>query len=182
MDQLDVLFGIIKRSLPSSRANLLLDGLISIKNHLLECPASSKYHGAYPGGLIDHTIEVVKIAVRLNILCGRCSHERVVFCAVVHDLGKLGDSDQFLYLINPDESKRDTEPYVINKQLVDIPHELRTLYWLSIFGLGLTPVEYQAIFYHAGMYNPGFKSIRRVEPLTHILHQADMIASQIKGI
>lgn len=154
-----------------------------IGNRLLECPASSKYHGAYPGGLIDHTIEVAKIAVRLNILSEKCSNERIVFCAIVHDLGKLGDSEQFLYMINPDESKRETEPYVINKQLVDMPHELRTLYWLDRhFRISLDPVEYQAIFFHAGMYNPAFKAVRRVDPLTHILHQADMIASQVKGI
>lgn len=162
-----------------------LNQLISDMSLRIErCPASHKYHGSYPGGLVDHTLEVLRIAMGLKAMSrGELDAAQLAFCAIVHDFGKLGDGKQVYYLKNPDISKHKEDPYVVNRELVQIPHELRTFYWLNMYDIELDTVEYQAIFYHAGMYMPGFREcVKRPESVTHVLHFADMMASQVNGL
>ena len=62
------------------------------ENDFYACPASSKYHGAYPGGLLEHSLNVYDELKRL--LCVypeiKVSEESVVIAALLHDLCKVG--------------------------------------------------------------------------------------------
>lgn len=156
----------------------LFQGIMPI---LLECPASTKYHHCYPGGLLDHIMGVVwgiehKRVLPLPIL------QNALFCAYVHDLGKLGPSPSVpMYLINPDPDKRRKEPYIYNPDITQLPHEIYTLHLLQRFDIQLTPVEYQAIVYHALYYTPGtMEALRGKEDLvTLIVHQADVMDAKL---
>lgn len=153
---------------------------------LVRCPCSTKYHNSYSGGLLKHLLNVTSVAIDLyNIfepnLNGKVTWNQLIFCALIHDLGKLGNEKADFYLINPDESKREKEPFIVNSEMVSIPHEIRTLYWLDHLGItGLTEEEYQAICFHAGPYTSGYmENIRKESPLLVLLHSADNLAAKI---
>lgn len=155
-----------------------------LKNKLSQCPCSTKYHGAYPGGLVAHSLNVANLALNLAILLGvrdNMSLEQLKLLALIHDLGKLGNLKDDFYLPNPDSNKRDKEPYIVNTKLVSIPHEIRTLYWLDILNIrNLTEAELQAVCYHAGPYSPGYlESVRKESLLLVLLHTADNLSTKV---
>lgn len=64
------------------------------KVSLLESPAAPKAHHAYPGGLIDHTLAVSKIALGLievfkETYGAQVDSDLVLACAILHDIFKF---------------------------------------------------------------------------------------------
>lgn len=155
----------------------------TLTDKLAQCPCSTKYHGAYPGGLVDHLLNVTNLSYRLSHLFTLSINDRssLMFCSLIHDLGKLGNCDSDLYLPNPDSNTREKVPFIANTSLISIPHETRTLYWLDRMNIhGLTEDELQAICYHAGPYKSGYMdSIRKESNLLVLLHSADNLATKI---
>ncbi len=77
-------------------ADALLDYLEN-KSDFFTCPASAKYHGAYAGGLCDHSLNVYHCLVdylereRVAELYGiEADPESVAIVALLHDLCKIG--------------------------------------------------------------------------------------------
>lgn len=161
-----------------------------LKDYFLYCPASTKYHNSYFGGLLDHVVSVVsKLADLVKTYLGEDSespaYKSLLKCALLHDVGKLGvvnskfDRPAHYYLVNTsgDQSK---EPFISNKKLVNMPHELRSLYIIHNAGISLTEEEYQAIFYHAGLYMPGFRELVQTPSKTqYLMHAADNLSAQV---
>ncbi len=176
---------ILKRSHGTITAPVIPSSVYSIlEDKLSRCPCSTKYHGAYPGGLVDHLLNVTNLAISLaNLLKvgDRISTEELSLCALVHDLGKLGNFQEDFYLPNPDLSKRDKEPYIVNTKLVSIPHEIRSLYWIDKLNIRhIDETELQAICYHAGPYTPGYlESVRKESLLLVLLHTADNLSTKV---
>jgi hypothetical protein len=151
------------------------------------CPASTKYHSSYYGGWLDHTIDVYLHS--MHVLRSFYPNEDdyyplkdpVFKCALLHDIGKLGFMDQRMYLPNPDESKIEKEPFIYNKKLVQLPHEMYSILLCNKFGIDLTPEEFQAIAYHNLYYLDGAKEALKYKecPLTLIIHTADNLTAKI---
>lgn len=164
--------------------------LTKLKDYLLYCPASTKYHGSYFGGLLDHIVSVVSklgdlVRTYHNEDSESPTYKSLLKCALLHDLGKLGvvnskyDYPAHYYLVNSsgDQTK---EPFISNKKLVSMPHELRSLYIIHNAGISLTEAEYQAIFYHAGMYMPGFRElVQNPSKTQYLMHAADNLSAQV---
>ena len=80
-------------------------------------PASSKtwYHNAFAGGYVEHVNRVVEYAVKQMKLYQEMggnvdfTEEELVFAALFHDLGKIGDGDNANYI--PQTDKWDTNVY-----------------------------------------------------------------------
>ena len=70
-----------------------MDGLLKWleENDFYACPASSKYHGAYPGGLLEHSLNVYDELKRLLSVYSEVQvpEESVVIAALFHDLCKV---------------------------------------------------------------------------------------------
>ena len=142
-------------------------------------PCSSKYHLSQPGGLAEHSLNVFKVALKiLPQICGNMKFsfvESVTICALLHDLGKAGQYGKPAYIENEDPEK---VPFRANKELLYIPHEIRSVAIASRF-IELTEEEQFAITYHNGLYGE-LRSIKGNEtPLYMILHFADMWASRV---
>jgi 23S rRNA maturation-related 3'-5' exoribonuclease YhaM len=156
-----------------------------IEDRFCFCPASTKYHSSYLGGLLDHTVRICKSlqAYAHAYDCSDAEYKSLVKCALLHDLGKLGTigrNAQDYYIINPDSTKQATEPFINNKNLVNMPHELRSLHIINEAHVHLTEEEIQAIFYHGGMYMPGFKEyVGNATKIQYILHSADLLSTHI---
>lgn len=55
-------------------------------------PASTKYHGAYPGGLVDHSLRVYDFLIVSPYAVGTSAETRAI-CALLHDFMYLTDEE-----------------------------------------------------------------------------------------
>ena len=170
LDMIDLKKLVVKIKKRKEEVEKFLDYL---KNNtdFFTAPASSKYHSAYEGGLLHHSILVTKKMLDLNeALNAGLDEESIVIAGLFHDVGKIG-----FYKWNGFSYER-----VGSK--TGAPHEILSLVYTSKF-LDLTPDESHAILYHNGLYTPLGQELRGKErPLTLILHFADMWCSRFVEI
>lgn len=189
---------IIEKFISSPRKEKLLALYDSIGDDLVIAPASGKhhYHNAIPGGYIDHVNNVVKCSLEIFNTWEKMgapidfTQEELIFTALVHDLGKVGEPGKSFYLKQDNQWRRDNlnEAYTNNKELDFMLIVDRTLYLLQSQGINLSFKEYLAIRTHDGLYEevnkPYYVSyspeskFRTNLPL--ILHQGDVLASTIE--
>ena len=147
-----------------------------------EAPCSGSHHLAKPGGLVEHSLNVLEMAEELNeALQANIDYESIVICSLLHDLGKMGDRGKPNYVENILKSgaRSDAKPYVTNSELVYIPHEIRSV-MIAERHIYLSEQEEQAILWHNGLYGQFRNEIQGKEtPLYMILHWADMWASRV---
>ena len=162
-------------------------------------PAAHKkeYHSAFPGGYVDHVNRVVHAALSMSDVwksfgCDMTTFttEELVFSAINHDLGKMGDADHESYIPQTDKWRRDKlgEDYMFNKKLAFAAVPDRGLFLLQDNGIKYTFNEMVAIQTHDGLYdtaNDKYLKGYMVEQkprtsLPFILHQADMMAARIE--
>lgn len=142
-------------------------------------PASTKYHGAYEGGLFDHSLEVTKALVDLTDKLGLTwsRPESPYIVGMYHDLCKC---DSYYYDIESDG-------YKYNKDQILDGHGSKSIIIAQKY-ISLTDEEIACIRWHMGAYETDTKLWnyygRAIEEYPNVLytHTADMIASKIKGI
>ena len=153
-------------------------------NHLdkigfFDAPASTKYHGAYPGGLFDHSLEVgralVLLTEKLSLTWEKPSSPYIV--GMFHDLCKCD-----AYKINFETCKID-----FNSEMIISGHGDKSIIEAQKF-ISLTDEEIACIRWHMGAYETDTKMWnyygKAIEKYPNVLytHTADMIASKIVGV
>lgn len=143
-------------------------------------PASTKYHGAYEGGLFDHSLETAKALVELTKKLGlkwkNSSSPYIV--GLYHDLCKCDN-----YVIDIETGK-----YIYNPDIIIPGHGEKSVIMLQRFINDLTDEEIACIRWHMGAYETDTKMWnyygKAIEKYPNVLytHTADMIASKIVGI
>ena len=96
-----------------------LEGLNKMYDYFEErmalAPASGKehFHNAHPGGYVEHILHIVDFAEQLYDLWGRngatiddFDKEELVFAALHHDLGKVGNLSEDNYIHNDSDWHR----------------------------------------------------------------------------
>lgn len=142
-------------------------------------PASTRFHGAYEGGLFDHSLEVAKQLVNLTEKLGLVWESdlspRIV--GMYHDLCKC---DNYVFDI-------ETDKYIYNPDIIIPGHGDKSVIMLQHI-LDLTVEEITCIRWHMGAYETDPKMWeyygRAIERYPNVLytHTADMIASKIVGV
>ena len=161
-------------------------------------PASGKtwYHSAFPGGYVDHVNRVVEYAVKQSRLYKEMggmvdfTEEELVFAALFHDLGKLGDGDSPNYIPQTDKWRQDklSEMYTFNPDLDFMLIPDRSLFILQKFGIKVSQKEFLAIRLHDGVFDKAneayffsnVESSRQKTSIISILHSADFLASKVE--
>ena len=161
-------------------------------------PASGKswYHSAFAGGYVDHVNRVVEYAVKQSRLYQEMggtidyTEEELVFAALFHDLGKLGDGDQPNYIPQTDKWRQDklSEMYTFNPELDFMLIPDRSLFILQKFGIKVSQKEFLAIRCHDGVFDDANKayffshveSSRQKTSIISVLHTADFLASKVE--
>ena len=183
----------------SPRKEQLIKFYETYAERIMLMPAAHKkeYHSAFPGGYVDHVNRVVKAALELSYIWDKfgCdmttfTDEELVFSAINHDLGKMGDADHESYLPQTDKWRKDKlgEDYMFNKKLAFSSVPDRGLFLLQDNGIKYTFNEMVAIQTHDGLYDSANdKYLKGWMPeqkprtsLPFILHQADMMAARIE--
>lgn len=146
-------------------------------------PASTReeYFNCYPGGLIDHTLGVVKVMKNLkDSLKVDVPLESIVTVAVLHCIGKVGDMQEDYYV--PTKKAWQVERgqnYEINDKIsfMKIPH--RSLFLAQAYNIVLSQDEYLAIMLHEGLSDQSNDAYRYKQPelsklLQHAISWADL--------
>ena len=183
----------------SPRKEKLLEFYEQYKDRLILMPAAHKkeYHNAFPGGYIEHVNRVVDCALKLNNLWGEMGAdlttytvEELVFSAINHDLGKMGDENHEAYIPQDDQWRRDKlgEDYKFNDRLEFMSVPDRSLHLLLSNGISVSKNEWLAIKLHDGLYDDANKpylmswspETKPRTSLIYIIHQADLMAARIE--
>jgi len=116
--------------------------------------------------------------------------EELVFSAINHDLGKMGDEENDSYIPQTDQWRRDKlgEDYMFNTKVPFASVPDRGLYLLQSHGVQYSFNEMVAIQTHDGLYDEANKKylatyMPEQKPRTslpYILHQADLMAARIE--
>ena len=193
------LIGYIKDHIQSPRKEKLIKFYEKFEDRLILMPASPKkeYHNAFPGGYVDHVNRVIKGALHLHELWGMMgadlstyTKEELVFSALNHDLGKMGDEENESYIPQTDEWRRNKlgEDYMFNTKVPFASVPDRGLFLLQSHGIPYSFNEMITIQTHDGLYDEGNKKylmtyMPEQKPRTSlpfIVHQADLMAARIE--
>ena len=178
------------------------DNVLKMLEHMSEtyimAPASGKswHHNAFAGGYVDHVNRVVQYALKQHNLYKEMggtvdyTEEELVFSALFHDLGKLGDGDRENYIPQTDKWRQDklSEMYTYNPDLDFMLIPDRSLFILQKFGIKVSQKEFLAIRLHDGVYDKAneayffsnVESSRQKTSIVSVLHSADFLASKIE--
>jgi hypothetical protein len=191
--------GNIEKYITGERQQKLLDFYKKYEERISLMPAAHKkeYHNAFPGGYVDHVNRVVEASLKIyDVWCefemdrSTFTIEELVFSAINHDLGKMGDENNASYIPQTDKWRREKlgEEYMFNKEVPFSSVPDRGLFMLQSHGVSYTFNEMLAIQTHDGLYDDAnVKYLKVFMPeqkprtsLPYILHQADLLAARIE--
>ena len=163
------------------------DGIDTLLDYMdaagfFKAPCSGSHHLAKDGGLVEHSLNVLDLARKLNKAWeAEIDEETLILVTLLHDLGKMGDHGRSYYVekILKSGKRSESTPFETNKELNYIPHEVRSVMIVERF-IHLSDDEEQAILWHNGLYGAFKYDISsRETALYMILHFSDMWASRV---
>lgn len=190
---------LISTKFTGDRRDKLLAMYAFFEERMVIAPASGleHYHNCFEGGYVDHVLRVIKCAKELHktwnlmgAIDSDFTEEELMFSALNHDLGKIGDREFPYYIPNPSEWHRKNQgkiyDYHPNLRHMSVPD--RSLFLLQDFGIAFTVNEAIAIRCHDGLYDQAnevyFKTYNPQKELQNhlpiLLHHADHMASRIE--
>lgn len=155
-------------------------------------PASTRYHGSYEGGLVEHSLNVFnQMLFELDTVVGKgwedlYPMESVAVVALFHDLCKIGQyRETEKWRKNSDGEWESYLAYEYDPEQLTMGHGAKSIYFLQRF-IHLTTMEAQAIFWHMGAYDispyanlNGCGAAFETNPLAFLIHRADMAATYV---
>lgn len=137
-------------------------------------PASTKYHGSYTGGLLEHSVNVMYTLCKLteNNHLSWYRPESPIIVGLFHDICKV---DQYI--------KHDSLSYEFNNETLFKGHGDKSVMMLASL-IQLTEEEVACIRYHMGAFTDKEEwndYTRAIHKYPNVLwtHHADMIATHI---
>lgn len=157
------------------------------KSDFFTAPASTRFHGAHEGGLVEHSLNVYDCLVdilarpRMKELYGiEYSDESIAIAALLHDLCKVNFYKTSYRNVKDETGKWVSAPYYTIEDSLPYGHGEKSVYMISAY-MRLTRDEAFAIRYHMGFSgneDPGNVG-RALEmfPLAYAVFCADMEAT-----
>ena len=154
------------------------------KTDFYKAPASTKYHGSYEGGLLEHSMkvyEILKEKVKNSPIEINTSDDTLKIVALLHDICKVN-----FYKVDYRNAKNqfgewEKVPYYTIEDTIPYGHGEKSVMMITEY-LKLTSEEKYAIRWHMGFTEPkesyttlgqAFKKY----PLALLLHEADLEAT-----
>ena len=194
------LIQIINDNFSGERLEKLLEMYDYFEERMCMAPASGKehFHNAHAGGYVEHVLHITDLVQQIYELWDRngaivdnFTKEELIFSALHHDLGKVGDLAEDYYTPNDSDWHRKNQGliYKHNGNLQFMTVTDRACWILQHFGVVMTENEYLGLRLTDGMYEEANKSYyvayqkeRQLKSnIAYILHQADMMASKIEN-
>ncbi len=168
-------------------ADKLLDYLRSSASDFFTAPASTRFHGAYAGGLVEHSLNVYHCLCdylsrpRVKEIYGlNPSEETIAIVALLHDLCKVNCYRESTRNVKGADGKWTTVPTYDYDDDLPYGHGEKSVYIITGF-MRLTREEAFAIRYHMGFSEDESKrnvgKSFELYPLGFAVHTADMEAT-----
>ena len=162
-----------------------------------EAPASSKNHFNFEGGLVEHSLNVYKIAIMLKEqiiklrpnIANRIPDDSIAIAALLHDVCK---ADIYKKVVKKVKNEigvwEPQESYNIDYSNFPLGHGEKSVIILLRSGLDLSDDEIIAIRWHMGGWDLPFQSSEMIAsnkkakdvcPLLTLIHTADTLAAGI---
>ena len=178
---------IFRRNVKREGAEALLNFLCSDSCDFFTAPASTRYHGAYEGGLCEHSLNVYDCLVdqlsrsRMKETYGiNYSDESIAIAALLHDLCKINFYKTSFRNVKDETGRWQSVPYYTIEDSLPYGHGEKSVYIVSGY-MKLTRDEAFAIRYHMGFSGPEDNGTvgqaLEMFPLAFALCVADMEAS-----
>lgn len=172
----------------NSMISFKIDTVIEEYPEFFTSPASTRFHGAYSGGLFDHSIGVLYAGMNSSNIYGLEIKDIDLIAFLFHDLCKVG------FYIKSQKWKKDAstgnkwmsyEGYECNNDMPQILHGPESLRRLLNCNISISEPWQLAISYHMGAFDAGtdekakFSKMCERFPEVLLLHHADMISTKI---
>ena len=156
---------------------------LHVNTDFLNAPASTRFHGAEKGGLLNHSLRVYYNLLRLAK--GDYNIDTIKIVALYHDICKANFYEESQKNVKDKKTGqwKSVPYYTVNEQYPYGGHGAKSVYLLMAHGVPLTEEEAAAINCHMGgwdyttYHNPS--NAFEKYPLAVYLHIADMLASYI---
>jgi HD superfamily phosphohydrolase YqeK len=148
-------------------------------------PASTRFHGNYRGGLVEHSINVYENLVKLNALYGLCQDEETLaIVSLLHDVCKVDMYKEDFRNVKNDNGVWEKVPcYTHDEKFAYGGHGSKSVFLVQKH-MRLTDEEAVCINAHMGAFDRptgdySLTAAYEMYPLALLLHTADMIATYI---
>lgn len=171
------------------------DGIIDLLDWLdttdfYSAPASTRFHGSYPGGLVVHTLNVayeLRELIKFYDIQG-IPKDSIIIVALAHDFCKINTYQETMVNVPPqrtESGKWEQKLGYKKSEYCKLGHGAKSLSILQDF-IKLEDYEKEAIYWHMGAYDIStLSSINNLydvfeeNKLAFLLHMADMVATYI---
>ena len=181
----DRFINIFKTKIKREGADKLLDYLMS--SDFFSAPASARYHSAYEGGLLDHSLNVYDcLCAYLNRDYAKekfklsYSEETIAIVSLLHDICKVNVYKPGYRNVKNEQGKWEQVPTFEFDDKLPYGHGEKSVYMITPF-MKLTREEAFAIRYHMGFSNVDDQrnvgKAFEMFPLAFALSTADMEAT-----
>ena len=150
---------------------------ITERSDFFVAPASTKYHSAFPGGLVKHSVAVYdRLIANLSISSIKTnpSAESVAIVALLHDLCKTNFYKLDTRNVKDSEGNWKAVPFYTIDDQVPFGHGEKSVWMLQSF-IKLSREESMSIRWHMG--DTEAAKVYRQYPLALMLHISDMQAA-----
>ena len=163
-----------------------MDKLISFieKSDFFKAPASTRFHGSYEGGLLEHSLkvyEILKHKVENSIMDIKTSNDSIILIALLHDICKVN-----FYKVDYRNAKNEfgeweKVPYYTVEDTIPYGHGEKSVMMITEY-IKLTVEEKYCIRWHMGytepkeLYNTRGEAYKKY-PLALLTHEADLEAT-----
>ena len=150
------------------------------------CPASTRYHGSYASGLLEHSLDVYNVGLSLRN-CDKFKDlvdiASFTVCALAHDWCKIGMYEEYTKNVkNEDTGKWESvAAYRTNMKGVPLGHGVTSMF-LAGRCFKLSTEEALAIRWHMGAWRVVDSEMDELQaanekfPLVHLLQFADQLS------
>ena len=159
------------------------------KTDFFTAPASTRFHGSFEGGLLEHSLKVYEILdykVKHCVIDMNVSEDTIKLVALLHDICKLN-----FYKVDYRNAKNalgewEKVPYYTIDDTIPYGHGEKSVMMISEY-LKLTPEEKYSIRWHMGYTEPKelyntIGSAYKKYPLALLTHEADLEATYLFDI
>ena len=170
-----------------STNRLGIEDLISFleKTDFFTAPASTRFHGSFEGGLVEHSLKVYEILdykAKNNVLKLEIPDDTIKIVSLLHDICKLN-----FYKVDYRNAKNalgewEKVPYYTIDDTIPYGHGEKSVMMISEY-IKLTPEEKYSIRWHMGytepkeLYNTIGAAYKKY-PLALMMHEADLEATR----
>ncbi|MGI6403012.1 MAG: HD domain-containing protein [Oscillospiraceae bacterium] len=187
MNHKERFLSIYQEQITREGADKLLDYLTGPSSDFFTAPASMRFHGSYPGGLVEHSLNVYDCLTaylereRVREMYGmHYSPESIAICGLLHDLCKVNTYRPGFRNVKDENGVWQQVPSYDYEDRLPYGHGEKSVYIITGF-MRLSREEAFAIRYHMGF--SGIEDKRNIGeaferfPLAFALNVADMEAT-----